>query len=146
MSQIICISMLTQTTFFAQLSSCCFYVPYSCQCQYLLKCNIYNYCNIWPLWGVWGCQVGVVPLMEKHVHVIALWNNPPTLVPTWHPALTCDAKYLQHAQQPTSSKHLTGGLNQVKGSQWLWLPHPACKDCLVGWRKSSLDSMAKKAE
>ena len=25
-----------------------YYVPLSCQCKYLLKCNIYNYCNMSP--------------------------------------------------------------------------------------------------
>ena len=24
------------------------YRSYSCQCQYLIKCNIYTYCDIWP--------------------------------------------------------------------------------------------------
>ena len=41
--QIICICMLLMTSF---LTAYC--VPsYSCQCQYLLKCNILKYCNIW---------------------------------------------------------------------------------------------------
>ena len=49
MPQIICICMLLIAAPFLQnYPITAYYVLYFCQCQYLMKYNISNYCNIWP--------------------------------------------------------------------------------------------------
>ena len=49
MLQIICICMplITMICLYDYPLST-YYVPYAYQCQYLLRCNLYNYCNICP--------------------------------------------------------------------------------------------------
>ena len=49
MSKTICICIILMTTFcLHNYPLTVYYMLNSCQCQYLLKYNIYSYCNIWP--------------------------------------------------------------------------------------------------